>query len=70
MPELSKIIQKPTLAIAHKGGKRMDVDSWQYNMFVRWLEDGAKGVETPSQIEALEVTPPRSSSTPTASRSL
>src|SRR5881397_460033 len=27
-PELSKILEKPTLTIPHKGGKRMDAESW------------------------------------------
>jgi hypothetical protein len=56
-PEASKILQKPTLAIPHKGGKRMEEDSWQYRMFVRWIEDGAKGVENPVEFERLEVIP-------------
>ena len=29
-PDASKVLQKPTLAIPHKGGKRMDEESWQY----------------------------------------
>lgn len=56
-PEASKIIQKPTLAIPHKGGKRMDEESWQYRMFVRWIDQGAKGVTNPAHFERLEVTP-------------
>ncbi|MBX6311989.1 MAG: DUF1549 domain-containing protein [Isosphaeraceae bacterium] len=56
-PEISKILMKPTLTIPHKGGKRMEVDSWQYRMFYRWIEAGAKGVETQSQFDRLEVIP-------------
>jgi hypothetical protein len=56
-PEGSKIIQKPTLAIPHKGGKKLEEDSWQYRMFVRWIEEGAKSVEKPVAFERLEVTP-------------
>ncbi|HEX8200579.1 MAG TPA: DUF1549 and DUF1553 domain-containing protein, partial [Isosphaeraceae bacterium] len=56
-PELSKILQKPTLAIPHKGGKRMEEESWQYTMFSRWIEDGAKGATRPAHFERLEVTP-------------
>jgi hypothetical protein len=56
-PEVSKIVQKPTLGIPHKGGKRIEEDSWQYRMFIRWIEEGAKGVENPVKFERLEVIP-------------
>ena len=57
-PEGCKILQKPTLAIPHKGGKRLDAEGWQYRLLVRWIEAGAKGVENAtSQFERLEVTP-------------
>ncbi len=56
-PELSKILQKPTLAIPHKGGKRMEPESWQYRMFTRWIEAGAKGAENATRFDRLEVTP-------------
>jgi hypothetical protein len=56
-PEASKIIQKPTMAIPHKGGKKLEEDTWQYRMFVRWIEGGAKSVEKPVAFERLEVTP-------------
>ena len=57
--EGSKILQKPTLAIPHKGGKRLEEDTWQYRVLVRWIEAGAKGVEKPVAFERLEVTPTR-----------
>ena len=56
-PEGSKILQKATLGIPHKGGKRMEVDGWQYRLILRWIEGGAKGVEQASHFERLEVTP-------------
>jgi hypothetical protein len=56
-PEGSKIIQKPTLGIPHKGGKRLEEDTWQYRMLVRWIEDGAKAVTKPVAFERLEVIP-------------
>src|SRR5262249_16848280 len=56
-PEGSKIVQKPTLGIPHKGGKRLEEDTWQYRMFVRWIEDGAKAVTRPVAFERLEVIP-------------
>src|SRR5687768_7051329 len=30
-PKDSLMLKKPTRTIAHKGGKRMEVDSWEYN---------------------------------------
>src|SRR5689334_8019489 len=33
-PEGSKILEKPTLVIPHKGGKRLEPDTWQYRMLV------------------------------------
>ena len=56
-PEGSKIIQKPTVAIPHKGGKKLEEDTWQYRLLVRWIEAGAKAVEKPVAFERLEVTP-------------
>jgi hypothetical protein len=56
-PELSKILEKPTLAIPHKGGKRIEPESWAYRLLVRWVEDGAKGVSNPPKFDRLEVTP-------------
>ena len=56
-PEASKILAKPTLGMPHKGGKRMDPESWQYRLILRWIEGGAKGVEKESHFDRLEVTP-------------
>jgi hypothetical protein len=53
----SKILAKPTLTMPHKGGKRFEFDSWQYRLIERWIEGGAKGVETASHFDRLEVTP-------------
>src|SRR3954452_2298981 len=50
-PEGSKIIQKPTMAIPHKGGKKLEEDTWQYRMLVRWIEDGARPVTNPIAFE-------------------
>jgi hypothetical protein len=58
-PELSKILEKPTLGIPHKGGKKLEPESWAYRLLVRWVEAGAKGVgvSDPPKFERLEVTP-------------
>ena len=57
-PEASLILAKPTLAQPHKGGKRLDADSWAYRLLVRWIEAGAKGVGAdPVRFDRLEVAP-------------
>ena len=57
-PEGSKILAKPTLLQPHKGGKRLDPDTWQYRLLTRWIEAGAKGVGAdPVRFDHLEITP-------------
>jgi Protein of unknown function (DUF1549) len=58
-PELSKLLQKPTLAISHKGGKVVEEDSWAYRLLLRWVEAGAKGVDEggATHFDRLEVSP-------------
>ena len=57
-PEESLALLKATLETPHRGGKRMDADSWQYNIFRNWIKAGAKSVEEGSpKFVKLEVTP-------------
>ena len=42
-PEESLILLKPTLSVAHGGGKRMEVDSAACRLLTLWLEGGAPG---------------------------
>ena len=57
-PLESYALHKATLAEPHEGGKRMDVGSWEYNLYLSWIKAGAKGQpETPASLESLEVTP-------------
>ncbi|MEZ6055178.1 MAG: DUF1549 and DUF1553 domain-containing protein [Planctomycetaceae bacterium] len=57
-PAESFALQKATLTEAHEGGKRMDVGSWEYNLFLRWIEGGAlPRPEAPASLTRLEVTP-------------
>jgi hypothetical protein len=42
-PEESLILLKPTLAVAHGGGKRMEAGSPAYRLLLLWLEQGAPG---------------------------
>jgi hypothetical protein len=57
-PEESLALLKATLETPHRGGKRMEVDSWQYNIFRNWIKSGAKSVpEDAPKFVRLEVTP-------------
>jgi len=58
-PADSYAIQKALLEEPHKGGKRFDKNSWEYNLFVKWIAGGAEtiDVEKTPRFERLEVTP-------------
>jgi hypothetical protein len=54
----SLILTKPTDADNHEGGKRFDVDSWQYRVLSTWISQGAKDARSESLfLEQLVVTP-------------
>ena len=46
----SYAIQKAILEEPHRGGKRFEKSSWEYNLFVKWIAGGAKSID-------LETTP-------------
>src|SRR6187401_2713225 len=57
-PLESLILTKPTDADMHEGGLRFKQDGWEYYVFRRWLEAGAKFEEDKVQkLVNLEVTP-------------
>jgi hypothetical protein len=58
-PAESLMLQKPTLAVAHKGEKRLEPGSWQYRVLVNWVQAGAKGLagDNPRRLQ-VQVTPP------------
>lgn len=67
-PAASLILQKPTLAIDHEGGRRMEAGSWQFHVFRRWIAAGALGIggggseagesqTAEAEIAALEIEP-------------
>ena len=42
-PAQSLVLRKPSLdGEEHKGKKRFDKGSWEYNLILRWIQDGAK----------------------------
>lgn len=54
----SLILSKPIDADLHEGGKRMEKDSWQYNVLRAWIAGGAKfETKDVEQLEALDVSP-------------
>lgn len=58
-PEKSLILLKPTLQMTHKGKLRFKKDSWQYNMILKWIQDGVKDDSTKTgELQRLEIIPP------------
>lgn len=57
-PASSLILSKPTLQDNHKGGKRMPVGGWEYNLLLNWVKNGATGAkEKDSAFSSLEIEP-------------
>lgn len=57
-PSASLILRKPTLAEDHEGGKRLEPNSWQHHVLLRWIQTGAKHeAEKDQRIARLEITP-------------
>ncbi len=57
-PADSLILRKPTLTEAHKGGKRMSVGGWEYNLLLNWVKAGANGAkEKDAAFVTLEIEP-------------
>jgi hypothetical protein len=56
-PAKSYAVEKATLATPHKGGKRFDLGSWEYNAFLSWIKGGAKGTDEPLALKGLDITP-------------
>ncbi|MCA9222344.1 MAG: DUF1549 domain-containing protein, partial [Planctomycetales bacterium] len=57
-PVESLMLVKPADADLHEGGERFKTGSWQYNVFRRWLEAGAKFDSAQvKKLERLEVQP-------------
>jgi hypothetical protein len=57
-PAKSLILLKPTMAIGHGGGKRMDTSSLEYKVVVEWIAGGmTPPAESDLRILKLEVAP-------------
>ena len=60
-PARSLLLLKPTAALRHKGGKRLEVDSDEYRLLIAWIAAGAPGpsVDDP-KLQSLAVSPSES----------
>jgi len=59
-PEQSLILKKPTMQVAHEGGRRLHVGDAQYELLRRWIAEGAKDDgDTAPTPTTLEVSPLR-----------
>jgi hypothetical protein len=41
-PKDSLLLRKPTGQVRHGGGRRLDPDSWEHRVLLRWVQQGAK----------------------------
>ena len=57
-PEQSLLLLKATLEMKHKGKQRFAKASWEYNLLLKWIVDGAKNdAEETGGFDRLEVLP-------------
>lgn len=57
-PSESLILQKPTLATDHEGGKRFEKNSWEYRLLLNWISTGANTIAPDAaRLESLTVEP-------------
>jgi hypothetical protein len=58
-PARSLVLLKPTMAVSHGGGQKVDVGSPDYQVLADWIASGAPGPRPDDvRIERLEVMPP------------
>ncbi|MCO8120725.1 DUF1553 domain-containing protein [Stieleria sp. TO1_6] len=58
-PGRSLLLAKPTGALPHKGGLRLDVDSHDYRVISQWIASGAVGPKASDpKLETISVSPP------------
>ena len=57
-PEESLFLQKPMKQVKHKGGEIYEEGSWEHNVMLKWIQEGAKlDVEETGAFDRLEVFP-------------
>lgn len=57
-PERSLLLLKATGQAEHGGGKRFNVDSWQYQVFKQWIEGGTPWTKGSGTVSAIILDPP------------
>jgi len=64
-PGTSLLLTKPTTALAHKGGKRIDVGSEEYRLLAAWIEAGCPGPSAKEKtLVGIDLAPAESISAP------
>mgnify|MGYP006268736637 CR=1 FL=1 len=64
-PGSSLLLTKPTTALAHKGGKRLDIDSDDYKRLAAWIEAGCPGPrEHEKKLLGIDLVPAESVAAP------
>ena len=64
-PGTSILLTKPTTALAHKGGKRLDVGSDDYKLLAAWIEAGCPGPrEKEKKLLGIDLAPAESVAAP------
>ncbi len=63
-PGRSLVLAKPSTAIPHKGGLRLDTDSLEYRIIAEWIANGAAPPsEDDPRVESLAIVPEQSTQT-------
>jgi hypothetical protein len=63
-PHRSLLLMKPTLALAHGGGLKLDVKSREFDVLAGWIADGAPGVnKSDANVVRIEAFPSRATLT-------
>ncbi len=60
MPGQSLLLKKPSMQLAHEGGRRLRVGDDQYQLLLQWISQGLPSdLKTAPRLTALEVSPSR-----------
>jgi hypothetical protein len=56
-PDKSLLLKKPTMQVGHVGGKRLTLDTLQYDLLLQWIKEGAKSDKGQKKLKSLKVFP-------------
>ena len=57
-PEQSLLLLKATGQVEHGGGVRFQKGSWQYQIFLEWIQNGARWQEGSGDVKRIVINPP------------